>query len=273
MTIVFFITTILAICWAYSLKKKQKIYNGYHEEVRAESWAYPSNNLHFFKLLNVDDVEKSKEKDPVQIKTATVLKYETEQIDKEIEEFYASLVKSVSVENSLENDAVKAMEEESILHEDIIPQDADCIEGTNELEDTFSKHYNPIILSASDWEENLVKLEPSLAALADCNIADEKYGLQSWVVKVIGKEQEYLHVADNTARTWINAEYFVDKKIRIGDILFIGVERSKDGLKVETLNILERSLDCLHPEQHETFHEMEYDEYCNERAEYTKIVS
>ncbi|WP_107936506.1 hypothetical protein LG296_20735 (plasmid) [Ureibacillus chungkukjangi] len=118
------------------------------------------------------------------------------------------------------------------------------------------KEYEPTLLSTEDWynteADYTVRIDPLLMNLADCRIADGQLGYQTWTAMIVGMESEYLHIADGTARTWINVENFMNKSFYNGDVIFIEVERQQDGLHVQTLNILQRSSDsesdCLHQE-------------------------
>lgn len=258
MTVLFFITTIIASILAYSYKKKQKLQEFYaNQDIRAESWALPSNNVDFFKPL-ADEKFVNSEKKPVDIQ---VMSYEIEQIDEEIENFYQSLEKlnpsePVQITSNASEDCEPIFMSESQFR-------GRFDEAVSHLD------YEPTLLNTADWDNNesyyMENIPASFAELADCQIADGRFGLQSWVVRIVGREKEYLHVADGTARTWINAENFLSKNLQYGDLLFIEVERSKEGLKVETLNILERSHD--YPISHNESEEVKYYEYYPKQEE------
>jgi len=149
----------------------------------------------------------------------------------------------------------------------------DAVRG--ELDNTIVKNNititEDILLSAADWElpvtEHNIPLQ--YRDLADSSIADETLGLQTWVCKVIGNEDYYLHITDNTAQTWLNAEIYQGfKKFNVGDVLFVEICRNSDNtLTLQSISCLEKcSSDNLYLEDELMLnnHSEEYTEWKNE---------
>lgn len=63
---------------------------------------------------------------------------------------------------------------------------------------------------------------------------------------MIGKVNNYLHVTDNTAQTWLISEIYQSyKKFNVEDILFVEIRRNKDNtLELHSISCLKKgSLD------------------------------
>lgn len=97
------------------------------------------------------------------------------------------------------------------------------------------------MLTMDQWqaEPTPVMVTRQLAATASAKIADLAFGVQLWVVEVVGEEQGYVHVSDGSARAWVDVASF--GKILKGDILSILIDRSED-LRIRALDadILQR---------------------------------
>ncbi len=101
-----------------------------------------------------------------------------------------------------------------------------------------------ILLSADDWELPVKEHEIPLKYrdLAEHSISNEVFGLQTWVCKIIGMEQFFLHITDNSAQTWLNAEIYKGyKQFNVDDIIFVEICRNKDNtVTLQSINCLER---------------------------------
>ncbi|MGE7843639.1 hypothetical protein ACQKNX_23020 [Lysinibacillus sp. NPDC093712] len=101
-----------------------------------------------------------------------------------------------------------------------------------------------ILLSADDWELPVKEHEIPLKYrdLAEHSISNEVFGLQTWVCKIIGMEEFFLHITDNSAQTWLNAEIYKGyKQFNVDDIIFVEICRNKDNtVTLQSINCLER---------------------------------
>lgn len=116
------------------------------------------------------------------------------------------------------------------------------VEGRNEdmqfLKETYPTYfqqekpflYEEDIISVDKPIEDPFVIPDEYQWLATDSISENKYGKQTWIGRVIGKNQQYIHFRDMKQRIWI----YVGKDINdifINDLLAMSVERTEQGVK------------------------------------------
>lgn len=136
-------------------------------------------------------------------------------------------------------------------HEAFLNDIAQSLTDANCPKPDYPMYENIDILSMDAWMEEpaAIAVTPRLSTTATARIKDHLIGEQTWVVEVVGEEQEYIHISDGSARAWVNIEGF--GHLLCGDILSLLVERSPDqSLSVQNVDILQRrSADFIIPDE------------------------
>lgn len=95
-------------------------------------------------------------------------------------------------------------------------------------------------LSMQDLEEVSFQMNVNVPSYISAKIADNIQGAQQWVVKVIGMEDEYIHVTDGK-RIWVNiGEQAL--MVQMGDVLLMDVSKEDKNIIVERMFTLEQSV-------------------------------
>ncbi len=258
MSIFLSLSVAVLLCLYFGARRKAQIVTKKNKElsnaVYLETWGVPSN-LYTTAYSRVEtasvpadinnEVNEVKEKHSYVedcMDDATLAYLDTLQVT-------ASSIKDNNTdyeEESYEIVAAMKMYEELENYSDEDEQFFEAVRG--ELDRTIAESNvsitEDILLSTNDWEIPVTKhqIPFNYQNLAEYKIADDTLGLQTWVCKVIGKEENYLHIADSTAQTWINAEIYNGyKEFNVNDLIFIEICRNADNtLTLHTINCLER---------------------------------
>lgn len=101
----------------------------------------------------------------------------------------------------------------------------------------------PIVLTAEDWfkgeHEQYVQINAQYDEFCSHKIIEAALGMQTWVVQILGQQNEYIHVSDGTARIWLDVSDFIGKPMDIGSIVMMEVVSAESTLQVETYSLLE----------------------------------
>lgn len=91
-------------------------------------------------------------------------------------------------------------------------------------------------LKRDKWSEVALEIDPEHLKLATAKMSDKLEGKQTWVGKVIGVTETYIHFYDGT-RKWINLEQKISD-VKLNDNLKLNIEISNDLVKVVNCTIL-----------------------------------
>ena len=117
-------------------------------------------------------------------------------------------------------------------------------EYNNEIPDNELRIFDEdIILIGKETGEPPFKIDEELEYLVTDLIKDKEKteGRQTWIVKVIGKTQYFIHVLDKGRRSWVDVKGFEDM-INRNDYLKLDVLIQEKGTKIKAKKIVK-----LHP--------------------------
>lgn len=116
-----------------------------------------------------------------------------------------------------------------------IAQEESVINETPKLE--------PIVLTPEDWfngeHEQYVQINARYEDFYSHKIIEATTGKQTWVVQILGQQNEFIHVSDGTARIWLDVSDFVGKPMENGSVIMVEVVCAEGDLQVVTYSLLE----------------------------------
>lgn len=261
MTVILSLSVVVLLCLYVGARRKNRVVTKKNKElsnaVYLETWGVPSN-LYSTAYSGLETASASQPAENVNEKNEQNKKqsYIEDCMDDATLAYLDTLqvtASSIEDDNNTvyeeEADEVVAAMEMYEASEHYSEEDEQFFEAVRgELDRTIAESNisitEDILLSADDWEVPVTQLQIPIQYrnLAESKIADGSLGLQTWVCKVIGKEEFYLHIADSTAQTWVNAEIYNGyKEFNVGDLIYVEICRNSDNtLTLHTINCLER---------------------------------
>lgn len=119
----------------------------------------------------------------------------------------------------------------------------------------------PIVLTAEDWfngeHEQYVEISARYEEFYSHKIIEAASGMQTWVVQILGQQNEYIHVSDGTARIWLDVSNFAGKPMGIGSLVMVEVVCAEGKIQVETYSLLE----SLYEDAQVKWNQIEVSEY------------
>lgn len=226
-------------------KRKARILSNKNKEltnvVHLETWGVPSN---LYSGIYNRKSEESKESAIMKVEEQDSV-YVEDCMDDAALAFLNSLevtVSNIETTNEIEEDMDDFMSEYFNVEEQFL----EAVRGKldTEIYENKIEMSEDILLSADDWELPVKEHELPLnyRDLAEHSISSEDLGLQTWVCKIIGMDDFHLHITDNSAQTWLNAEIYKGyKQFNVDDIIFVEICRNTDNtITLQSINCLER---------------------------------
>ncbi|MFJ7890385.1 hypothetical protein ACIQYL_20195 [Lysinibacillus xylanilyticus] len=144
--------------------------------------------------------------------------------------------------------------------------------------------FEPIVLSVDDWfsgsQDPYIEISNVYEDMYTHKIIEEAMGMQTWVVRIIGTEDNFIHVSDGSARVWLDVSEYPNKLKELGSTVMLDVVSSNEKIEVASFSLLEGTQhEVMKEEMYQTevveidYREKIFNEYRLEEHElYTKLA-